>query len=183
LSKDPVFIVASLPRTGTTSLCAMAKICGLKPMHVLEGLLEKAIDEGYDFFSDTPFYIPEFLCGVLESSNREIKLIYSHRNKKDWLASMETLKKIWIPTEILDKQTLIDDLCYKYMETNSSIEKHHEYIRQISEKYDIEMLDYKFGDGWEPFCRFIDKHIPDCKIPHLNLGTAKPFKEYYEEPQ
>ena len=101
--KKNLFMVTSLPRTGTTSLCSMASHCGLKSMHVLKNhSLIDAINSNYNFFADTPFYSPEFLIGVLESGLEKtynIKFIYSHREALSHQNSLNKLFNKWKPSK------------------------------------------------------------------------------------
>ncbi|XP_077972181.1 uncharacterized protein LOC144427207 isoform X2 [Styela clava] len=34
------------------------------------------------------------------------------------------------------------------------------------------LLIFKFSDGWEPLCKFLEKDIPDVPFPHSNKGAA-----------
>lgn len=169
-----------MPRTGTTSLCEMALMCGLKPLHVLKNpnqysdyKLLDAIKDGYNFFADTPFYNPEFLFGFLESQIKlEIKMIYSCKNFESWKESISKLYKSWNPLNVKTNNTkihLMDILSYNYITTNYTTNQHYNYIKQIANLYNIKMLDYKFTDGWKPFCEFIDKEIPLLDLPNIDV--------------
>lgn len=167
-----IYFVTSLPRTGTTSLCSMANLCGLKSLHVLKNQsFTQAIDSGYIFFGDTPFYNPEFLIGVLESGFKDrydIKFIYSHREAVSHQNSLNKLFNKWKPPEkIVNKISLLDNLCYSKLNTNY-IKIHYNYIKKISMLYNIEILDYRFNKGWGSFCDFIGKPIPNSSLPHKN---------------
>ena len=167
-----IYFVVSLPRTGTTSLCQMANICGLKSLHVLKNIsFIEAIDSGYIFFADTPFYDPEFLISLLEfgiNKNYTIKFIYSHREERSHIASVNKLLNKWQPPKtIYSKISLLDHLCYKKL-NNDYIKNHYSYIKKISVFYNINMLDYNFNNRWREFCEFIDKPIPNVRLPHKN---------------
>lgn len=165
-----IYIVTSLPRTGTTSLCKMAEICGLKSKHVLKhSSLTKCLSDGYSFFADTPFYSPEFLLGLLESNNVKIKFVYSHRNHKSHTQSISKWLTTWKPSSSLNsKINLYDNICYSNILNPEYIKQHYVYIKQISSFYDIELLDYTFDQGWKSFCNFINKPVPNQPLPHLN---------------
>ena len=177
-----IYIVTSPPRTGTTSVCKMAEMCGMKPMHVLRGSFRKALEEGHVLFSDTPFYVPEFLCGLLESLNCKVKFIYCHRDADEWRESMKRLEGIWRPGKLKNRLGALNDLCYEYMDSDLFIERHYKNIKKVSEAYGVQMLDYRFGDGWAPFCDFVGKPEPDVEVPHMNNKTAKPY-EYQSRPE
>ena len=70
-----IFFVVSLPRTGTKSVCKMADLCDLKPMHVLDTSkrLISHIENGYNFFADTPFYNPNFFNSALNLGSSGIR--------------------------------------------------------------------------------------------------------------
>ena len=167
-----IYFVTSLPRTGTTSLCSMADLCGLKSIHVLKNQsLTQALDNGYNFFADTPFYNPEFLIGILESGLKDkynIKFIYSRREIISHQNSLDKLFNKWKPSEkIYNQISLLDHLCYERLNIEY-IKNHYNYIKKISSYYKIDILDYNFNKDWKPFCDFIEKPIPNKKIPHKN---------------
>jgi hypothetical protein len=185
-----IYFLTSLPRTGTTSLCKMANICGLKSLHVLKNIsFADAINQGYNFFADTPFYSPEFLIGLLELGLKKndklenlnnstelsslikihkVRFIYSHRQQECHKISLGKLFKKWKPPlKIYNKVSLLDHLCYNKLDDNY-IKNHYEYIKKISSLYEIDMLDYSFNKGWKDFCNFIEKPIPNKELPHIN---------------
>jgi FkbM family methyltransferase len=171
--KKLLYFVTSLPRTGTTSLCQMAYLCGLKSQHVLhdKSFLEM-LNQKYTFFADTPFYDPLFLIGLLEGIQNQynIKFIYSHKEILSHQNSLKKLYQIWRPPDInkiFDKLSLIDNLSYNKL-LFDNIKNHYNYIKKISTFYNIEMLDYQFDQGWSSFCNFINSPIPDVPLPHLN---------------
>jgi hypothetical protein len=169
-----IYFVTSLPRTGTTSLCKMADICGLKSIHVLKNIsFIDAINQGYSFFADTPFYSPEFILGLLEygiQNKYNIKFIHSHRDQESHKVSINKLFKQWKPpppTKIYNKISLLNCLCYSKIDQNY-IKNQYNYIKKISSYYNIDILDYSFNKGWKDFCNFIEKPIPNTKLPHKN---------------
>lgn len=171
-----LYFVTSLPRSGTTSLCEMANICGLKSLHVLKSMsFKQSLDCGYVFFADTPFYSPEFLMGLLECGLQEkylIKFVYSHTKKDDHLKSINKLYSIWKPSKRFKlKIDLMDILCHRNIvltDKNNYIDKHYTYIKHISSFYGISLLDFSFRNGWNQFCKYLDKPIPNISIPHKN---------------
>jgi hypothetical protein len=173
-NKQTLYFVTSLPRTGTTSLCKMADICGLKSLHILRGIsFYAAIENNSNFFADSPFYSPEFLIGILEYGIQQqysIKFIYSIRDTDSHVNSLNKLYKTWTPPKInhiTKKIDLFDNLNYSKF-SREYIQLHHTYIQNIANMYNIELLSYIFSDGWENFCRFIDRPVPNAKIPWLN---------------
>lgn len=171
--KETVYIVTSLPRTGTTTLCQMANICNIKSSHVLSIDFQQSLASGTRFYADTPFYCPQWLIGMLESnfqSRYNVKFIYSHRNLKEYKDSLAFLLSVWTfpnKDQIKNKTGLINHLCYENM-SDDYINNHYTYIEKICKFYNIDMLNYQFADGWSKFCMFIDKPEPNQPIPHLN---------------
>ena len=171
---NTVYFVVSMPRTGTTSVCRMAEICGLKAEHVLRWPLTSRIHtEGFKFFADTPFYMPEFLIGVLQYLD-DVKFIYLDRDAREWKASFDALNKrmreLWsrggrTPTQ---REDLHDRVAYTYFNKERTQAEHKKIIQDIARVYDIPMLSYNFVQGWQPFCKFIGVAVPTCDIPHLN---------------
>lgn len=165
-------MVTSLPRTGTTSLCEMANICGLKSLHVLKHIsFIDALNLGYNFFADTPFYSYAFLIGVLETLDPKeysVHFIYSHRDFETYKRSLNKLLSLWFPSNNFnDKIHLIDHLCYKDL-NDTFIKNHYKYMSYISKLYQVKMLDYKFSDGWNTFCDFISVPNPSVALPKID---------------
>lgn len=182
-NKSNIFFVTSLPRTGTTSLCKMAEICGLKPIHVLYSkeyfeLLCDYIDNGYNFFADTPFYNHFILNGLFETNlikQYNIKFIYSTRHYTDWKLSFDNMIKKWRPQQLkqdFNKTQFFDYVNYEYIkEYYFDTSKHLHIIKLLSQLYKIELLEYNFDSGWQSFCNFIGCDIPTTNIPHMNKNN------------
>lgn len=168
-----IYIVTSLPRTGTTSLCEMANICGLKSLHVLKHIsFIDALNFGYNFFADTPFYSYDFLIGVLETLDPKqysVHFIYSHKDFESHKRSLNKLLSLWLPKKnnFTDKIHFMDYLCYKNLNDNF-IKNHYKYICYISKLYNIKILDYKFSDEWSIFCDFINVQNPSVPLPKID---------------
>jgi hypothetical protein len=168
---NTIYFLTSLPKSGTTSLCRMADMCGLKSLHVLKNVsLISALNEGYNFYADTPFYSPEFLIGLLEfeiQKKYNIKFIYSHRINNDHKKSLEKMYLNWNIPKPTNKISLLDHILHNKIKKYDN-ENHHLYIKTISTIYNINLLNYNFSEGWASFCEFINKPIPKDTIPHLN---------------
>ncbi len=128
------------------------------------------IDNGYNMYADTPFYLPSFLNGVIQSNPIDISFIHCHRDQKSWEKSIGDFLKKWSPSALDSKHSKIlnDNLCYEYVTQETSLKKHYEMIKEISNVYNIPLLDYEFKDGWKPFCEFISKDVPNVELPFLN---------------
>ena len=173
--KPFIYIVVSPPRSGTTSICKMAEICGLNPMHVLSNISFSEAIHQYNFFADTPFYSPEFLIGLLQTY-KNVKFIYITRSPEEIKQSMiksgvyNYLSGEKVFSYMYDKLLIHDFIFLKNVRQN--LQDHYNIMTKISNIYGIEMLSYNFADGWEPFCNFIDTNIPDVPIPHLNRSKS-----------
>ena len=182
-----IYFCSSLPRSGTNSICRMASICGLKPMHVLNNSkrLIEHIEDGYNFFADTPFYNPNFIVSFLESykNSDSVKIIHVDRNMEEWHNSFTGLWAGWSskPNIRHDSNSIInflDKLNYEYLlqyeDTKERYKIHRHSIKEIAKLYNIEILYYSFSDGWKPFCDFTNKPIPAHEMPFIK--NPKPIK-------
>lgn len=171
-SENSITIVTSLPRSGTTTICEMAKICGFKPCHVLKEDFSISLEK-YNFFADTPFYSPEYLL-ALSQIYKNLKFIYINRDLSDVYESMQKtnidkyledyLNKV---DNINKKEVLQDALCWNFIHKNKSLD-HKNIIFSIARNYSIPILEYNFNEGWDSFCSFMECEKPKKEIPHLN---------------
>lgn len=177
LTSDYIYIVCSLPRTGTTSICKMANELKLKPMHVLNENFKQSVERGYNFFADTPFYSPEFLIAILQYVDK-VKLIYIDRPLEEVKKSFFSSKITEYLTEYTsfqsDKLHLHDAICYQQIHHNPDfLNNHKSYMQDIASNYNIDLLLYNFEDGWKPFCDFINTdYVPSIPIPHLHKSSS-----------
>lgn len=182
-----MYIVCSLPRTGTLSLTSMANTVGLKPKHVGSIATFDFITGGkYNFFSDTPFYSLTFLNMI---KNLNFKLIYV---EKEPSAIYESWKKINLLVNFKKGQTLVnsnnyvpaqflDYACYlelfKEVDVTEeaflkSVNDHKQKIKDFVNSTKKPILYYNFDMGWEPFCQFTNTQVPtEAAIPRLNVNT------------
>lgn len=170
--RKKVYIVTSLPKTCTTSLCKMAEICNKKSMHTLQNNFLNCLEEGYNFFSDTPFYIPSFLIGLLEGSkNINYNFIYSIRQYDSWKKSFINFKKNWL-ADPKTSYTFLDYISYNTIDCYANdIQNHYSDILNISKEYHVPMISYDINSGWRDFCLFLNETVPEVAIPHLNKGN------------
>ena len=184
--KPNIFFVVSLPRTGTRSLCEMAQMCNLNPLHVLYKVrnyqnapFSDIIKNGVNFFSDTPFYNHYFLNSIIEYGIQEqfnIKFIYSIRAYWGWKKSFDKMiNDEWRPKnkyKVLSRIDYLDYINYQYIyQYYHNTDDHLKDIQLVSEIYNIPILLYSFDVGWEPFCDFIEKPIPKTGIPHIKVSV------------
>lgn len=182
-----MYIVCSLPRTGTLSMTSMANTVGLKPKHIGSTATFDFITGGkYNFFSDTPFYSPTFLHII---KNVNFKLIYIEKDPK---AIYESWKKINLLVNFKKGETLVknnnyveaqflDYACYlelfKTVEVTEEIfikavNDHKQKIKDFVNFTNKPILYYNFNMGWEPFCQFTNTQVPaETDIPKLNVNT------------
>jgi hypothetical protein len=172
-SSGPFYIVVSAPRTGTNSICKMAEICGLKPMHILQQNFSKALKE-YNFFANTPFYSPEFLIGILQTY-QNVRFIYIERPVEEIRQSMlaSKYKVLEKPIDITDQESILrlhDMIFLRYIIQPEYLKVHKSVVKNMANLYGVDFLTYSFDQGWKPFCNFIGKNVPEIELPHLNKG-------------
>ena len=154
------YFVVSLPRTGTSSLCEMARRCGLRALHDAKAALPAAIDS-YDFFADTPCYLPAVIAGLPPDG----KLIYSAKDPAAWYDS-------WRRMGLGDGH----DAFMAALNDRNYAERFADHRRQVfAAAAGRQMLIYEFAQGWEHFCRFLDVPIPNCPLPWLNRHSCFDF--------
>lgn len=186
------YFVVSLPRTGTKSLCNMAHSCGYKFKHVPHFSFEDRLKEGYNFFSDTPCFVPSFIENLCKRTDFESHFIYI---EKDY----ENIFKSWVKVNLYQnyvgmyrdyfdsekKETMRYGMQYDIQSYNESFsnefltvdnhkllfDQHKKKIFKIIKNYNKKILTYKFEDGWEPFCKFLESDVPSCEIPYINVNT------------
>lgn len=183
------FFVVSLPRTGTTSLCMMGRLCGLRTKHAPVSSYESAL-ERYDLLADTPIFCPSIISKLCLNTKFESKFIYID---KDFDAIFGSWNKVGLYRNYLNMRSCTNlsnsmsfDIssyndAFNNMELNQTnymdiFQKHKSTVSDIITKNNKELLIYNFDNGWYPFCSFIDKPAPDHKLPHLNIDTM--FDKY-----
>ena len=182
---DEKYFVVSLPRSGTTSICKMAKICALKPKHAPHVSFKKYLKrDEFNFFSDTPVFCPDEINEICFNEEINSKFIYIDRNFNDIFESWKNVKLysnyLGMINEKIDnlKPSTKFDLC-SYNNAfnniflnentyNDIFEKHKKQVIDTIKKYKKNLLIYKFEEGWKPFCDFLNVEIPCDDIPTLN---------------
>jgi hypothetical protein len=179
------FIVVSLPRTGTLSMCQMLTSLGFTCEHPV-GPSWKAFLGRFNrnVLADTPMFAPSTIQYVLDRSN-EVKFIYINKNPQDWVASMVKvgLKRAhnsyyntpdwdsFAPHAAIDFKSLNEVLDGVFAEDNAC-EKFEEHKLFVKGTIPPErLLTYHFSEGWEPLCEFVGKPVSNIEVPHLNINT------------
>jgi hypothetical protein len=178
LAKGCRYIVVSPPRSGTSSACRMAKMCGLKFIHAPSYSIFKCIDD-YDFFADTPCYNP--LVVMCLSQVRQIKCIYLDRDPGKLYHSWKERGLVRVYNDHDCNETNTDrvlnnmafsDLFLGNKLTDQNYEAlflgHKRRMLETLEKLQVPCLVYTFDQGWEPFSRFIERPVPQEPLPNLN---------------
>lgn len=191
MNKQTVYFVVSLPRTGTTSLCKMAKICGLSAKHAPSSNFNHSRRYfQHDFYSDTPVYSPSVVESICKNEYIDARFIYIEKefqkifdswvkvglyeNYKKLHFSYQTRTIFTFPVRLLDFLSYDESFNHQLLDTSnfeSLFTYHKETIFEIIESYKKQILLYRFYDGWDPFCRFINKPIPEESLPFLNQDT------------
>lgn len=180
------FVVVSLPRTGTKSLCQMAKNVGFEISHAPGNRFETALKH-YDFIADTPVFTISNITKLLSTDN-DVKFIYCEKPVDSWISSMQkvglsnnyndmydkyfTDKKSLNSHNILDFESLYEVLEGKFdpITAKEKFLKHRrDVINTIPQN---RLLFYNFRYAWEPLARFMGVSPPNgLDIPHLNSDT------------
>lgn len=177
------FIVVSLPRTGTKSLCEMAQIMGFEVAHAPGTAYYSALATA-DFVADTPAFMPSLIKEALDSSD-EVKFIYSAKSPRDWMLSMDKVglsnnynEMCRMNREDMTAHNKIDyDALYEVFSgpvaalpiTMKAYRDHGTMVRTLIPA--DRLLVYNFSDGWAPLAEFMGVDVPDVEIPHLNQNT------------
>jgi len=188
MDKKNVYFVVSLPRTGTSSLSRMAKIIGLKQRHSpITSFTYLFNNNEYDFYSDTPIFVPSTIDMICANENIEPRFIYIDRDFSD-------VFKSWVNVNLFrnyqhmveqyenNQENISNSMLYDYNAYNESFgdeilteenynkifSNHKKTITKKISDYHKKLLMYSFDDGWKPFCDFIGVGIPDEDIPILN---------------
>lgn len=177
------YFIVSPPRTGTKSMCKMVSILGFTFKHVPSTALKRLLNENkIQVFADTPIYVPSVINTLIHNENH--KFIYCDRDIDEWLDSFERVNLHKNYTALLNNmipKNGINDLdrtslgeFFSFEEYNQTIAKlsfinHREYIIDAIPKE--KLLIYNFKSGWVDLCKFVNKDIPDCDIPHLNKNS------------
>lgn len=187
-----VYFVVSLPRTGTKSISKMAQILGFNIKHGFGDGFVTFFDRGFDFFADTPSYVPSFIDFVCKSDkfipkfiyiDKDFDEIYQSWNKVGlyknyvgmWNQYNDDEKKTTLSRySLIDIQSYSESFSFEFMEENNYInlfQKHRDKIFEIIRKNNRDLLIYNFSDGWKPLCDFMNINTPNEVIPHLNQDT------------
>lgn len=183
------YIVVSLPRTGTRSICQMAEIVGFMQKHV--SINWQADLLRYEFFSDTPYFAPSVVRELAASSGFDTRFIYLDRKFDDWYSSFKQVGLLanfsgflsagedsLSPTQKFDKHYYSDALGPVPIDSPSVAEnayvQHRLTVHDILRSNHRPLLVYSFSDGWEPFCHFVGKPVPNHPLPHLNKSRVSP---------
>lgn len=180
------YFVVSLPRSGTSSIAQMANICGLRSKHCpfiyFDAYLQK---NNYDFYSDTPVYVPSIVKKLCHKDN--VKFIYIDRPYAEIFDSwtrcglfrtynsmiIENKKNNITKGRLFDFQSYNESFGEKELSNINYIEifaQHKQIIIDLIQTYNKKLLIYKFSDGWESFCDFLQVKVPNVEIPKLNCS-------------
>jgi hypothetical protein len=183
------YIVVSLPRTGTASICQMFNSLGLNSQHVPGSTWQAFLFNRPKtlMLADTPVYCPSVIEFVLRHPN-DVKFIYLNKDPEEWFASMQKVKlsntyvrlhnappeekEKWSRSTQVDFASLHEILKYGTFEHDTVIQCFNEH-KETMERLIPEdrLLKYNFSDGWKPICNLVGVSVPDIPLPHLNQNT------------
>lgn len=187
-SNNNYFFVVSLPRSGTSSLTKMAKICGLRTKHCPHNYFQHYFRKNeFDFYSDTPIFVPSEIENICKKEDIGAKFIFINRpfseifdswsrvnlynNYKNMFKHWSESKESMSVGRLYDFKSYHESFGNDFCDENNYNEifqKHKELVISKIKEYGKELLIYNFEDGWKPFCDFLEVEIPTEKIPILN---------------
>lgn len=179
MKEEKIYIV-SLPRTGTKTVCKMLSILGYDVQHA-PGPYFDDFRKGKDALADTPLFAPSIIQ-KLKESDPNARFIYIDRPEDRWAASFENSglpqnynEMLTQPPEQLSVYNKVDLGAlaevfdwHPYDRTVGILgfQKHREFVGKTLSQSNI--LVYRFTDGWDSLCSFLNKSIPTDPVPHLN---------------
>lgn len=179
------FFVVSLPRTGTTTICKMAKICGLNPKHIPDEVYYSRIKGNeFNFFSDTPIFCPKIIKEICTFEDINAKFIFIERDFKEVFDSWKRVnlyyyylthsrnEKDQIPFTIVSYNDAFGGVKLTEENSNDVFQNHKNTVFDIINKNNKEILSYNFKEGWKPFCDFLNVRVPNQELPHLNKNKT-----------
>lgn len=180
------YFVISLPRSGTTSICKMAKICGLSPNHAPSSSLRSRIlrKNEFNFFSDTPVFCPTQIQHICDTNDVVSKFIYIDRDFSEIFDSWKRVKlltnyermcaadlnemRVTMKFDLDSYNDAFNGITLNDQNYNEVFQTHKEKVIEIVNENKKDLLIYNFNDGWKPFCDFIGCDMPNEDIPLLN---------------
>lgn len=187
-----VYFVVSLPRTGTKSICRMAHECGFNIKHAPVNTFQSRLNEGHNFFADTPCFVPSFVESICQRKDIKPKFIFIDKDHEKTFLSWnkvnlhlnysrmynqymnEEERSKMKQSTMTDFISLHESFSEKFMDVsnyNELFETHKQTVLSIIKKYNKDLLIYKFTEGWKSFCEFLNCEEPNIEIPHLNTDT------------
>ena len=175
--RQKVFCVG-LQKTATTSLGYALHLLGyrvagssqINRTRPIDEVREDALERTtcFDAFQDMPWclFFREF-----DAAWPDAKFILTTRDPDLWYASLHKHFRD-IGLTVLQQQVYgTDDLDDK-ARILSVYEGHIAAVRMrfADRPWKFLELDLTAGEGWEPVCNFLDKPIPKCAFPRLNVG-------------
>jgi hypothetical protein len=163
-----------LPKTGTSTLTKALNILGYNCIHdwkrvniqisrnrlIKNKLLLDGLTDKYNAFTDDPIP-PNFL--TLDKQYPNSKFILTIRDIESWLVSRKKHRAIYLPN--LKTNSYEERIFYKNF--MASVKNHFK-----DRPDDLLIMNIIEGEGWEPLCRFLDKHIPNCQFPWENKSIS-----------
>lgn len=147
---------------------------------------------GYDAVMDFP---PCLFWEDFYKAYPDVKIILTNRDTDSWLKSMQNTIfdfmqwKIWRVWRYVDRQQtkpMLDMLTTSFeVFCNSDYGEgarqayidHYARVRNTIPR--DQLLEFNFGDGYEPLCKFLDLPVPEKPYPHQN--TSANFNGLQEE--
>ena len=180
-----------MAKTGTTSLGNALKILGYNHASFNEKLHsyynQNRSNINLENFKSTPIY--EYMCnkesfddgpwhgidfGILDQTFPNSKFIYLTRDDESWLKSLEYHLSPKYNSHNIQNKDLLDEKWITDRDENIKDllkQKHHREGLLAFHKNNRpnNFLFMNIKDGWKPLCDFLNKEIPNCDFPRLNV--------------
>lgn len=182
------YFVISLPRSGTSSLSRMAKICGLRQNHAPHSTIFNKLGRNeFDFYSDTPIYVPSVVEKLCNLETVKPKFIYIDRDFDNIYNSWKQVGLLKDYNMMYNRYYVVKDNLGSHHSMIFDIQSYHEAFgethlnddnyKEIFENHKNKVLNmvknedlliYNFDMGWKPFCDFLNCEVPQDELPHVN---------------
>ena len=178
IDKNSKIFIISLPRTGTTSVCALFLSLGFKTAHT--AFTRYSFDQA-QVIADTPVYCDYRQLDQLFPGS---KFIYLDRSLNEWLPSISQLLVRMVPrlvrpdgfhpvmqrcfSEVFSQLTI--DSAKDFQHLSACYERHQQQVNQyfFTQKQRLLCVDIAKEDALPRMLEFLNITKPVVSMPHLN---------------
>ncbi len=193
-----VFVIG-LSRTGTSSVDAALRQCGLRSLHwvqKLTGTLPDDVDlQLFDAFSDINISAD---FEALAAAHPDARFIWTQRPIEHWLPSIEdhylNYSGVSRPAQLLSP-SYAGNYAGRAGQIHGSLYAHHETWAHAYQAHEERVetffgaerperllrIDVTSGTGWGPLVEFLGVPQPDKPFPHINTSLRRDLRHGAEE--